>query len=108
MDTNLLISFLLTKEHDFVVNLIAKHKLTILFSQDLLSEFWEVTQRNKFKKIFQPNRYGKPTSTAFGQEPNDKGTSRVNVCRDPKDNFLLALAKDGKATHLVTGDKDLR
>ncbi|MSQ79522.1 MAG: putative toxin-antitoxin system toxin component, PIN family [Flavobacteriaceae bacterium] len=35
-------------------------------------------------------------------------TSRVNVCRDPKDNFLLALAKDGKATDLITGDKDLR
>jgi predicted nucleic acid-binding protein len=25
----------------------------------------------------------------------------------PKDNFLLALAKDGKAHYLLTGDKDL-
>ena len=33
--------------------------------------------------------------------------SVVNVCRDPKDNFLLALAKDGKADYLLTGDKDL-
>jgi uncharacterized protein len=29
------------------------------------------------------------------------------VCRDSKDNFLLALAKDGKADYLLTGDKDL-
>ena len=33
--------------------------------------------------------------------------SNVKVCRDPKDNFLLALANDGKADYLLTGDKDL-
>ena len=33
--------------------------------------------------------------------------SIVTICRDPKDNFLLALAKDGKADYLLTGDKDL-
>lgn len=31
----------------------------------------------------------------------------VAICRDPNDNFLLALAKDGKADYLLTGDKDL-
>ncbi len=34
-------------------------------------------------------------------------TSAVSVCRDLKDNFLLSLAVDGRATHLITGDKDL-
>ena len=33
--------------------------------------------------------------------------SVVEVCRDPKDNFLLALAKDGNADYLITGDDDL-
>ncbi len=33
--------------------------------------------------------------------------SKVKVCRDTKDDFLLALSKDGKADYLVTGDKDL-
>jgi putative PIN family toxin of toxin-antitoxin system len=32
---------------------------------------------------------------------------KVEVCRDPNDDFLLALAKDGKANFLITGDKDL-
>lgn len=36
-----------------------------------------------------------------------KVKSTVQICRDDKDNFLLALAKDGKADYLVTGDKDL-
>lgn len=34
-------------------------------------------------------------------------TSKVTVCRDPKDNFLLSLAKDGNADFLLTGDADL-
>ena len=34
--------------------------------------------------------------------------SVVDICRDPKDNYLLALAKDGNADYLITGDKDLR
>ena len=29
------------------------------------------------------------------------------MCRDAKDNYLLALAKDSDANLLVTGDKDL-
>ncbi len=31
----------------------------------------------------------------------------TDICRDTKDNFLLSLAKDGKADYLITGDKDL-
>ena len=33
--------------------------------------------------------------------------SSIDICRDPKDDFLLALAKDGEADYLLTGDKDL-
>lgn len=36
-----------------------------------------------------------------------KVKSKVNICRDSKDDFLLALAIDGKADFLITGDKDL-
>ncbi len=33
--------------------------------------------------------------------------SAVRLCRDPTDDFLLSLAKDGVADFLITGDKDL-
>jgi hypothetical protein len=33
--------------------------------------------------------------------------SLIEICRDPKDNFLLALAQDGLADYLITGDRDL-
>jgi len=33
--------------------------------------------------------------------------SKIDICRDSKDNFLLSLAVDGQADHLITGDSDL-
>ena len=33
--------------------------------------------------------------------------SKVNICRDKKDNFLLSLCVDGNADYLITGDNDL-
>lgn len=34
-----------------------------------------------------------------------KVKSKVDICRDPNDNFLLALSKDGRANFLITGTK---
>lgn len=34
-------------------------------------------------------------------------TTQVEACRDPDDNIILALAVDGKADTIVSGDKDL-
>ena len=34
-------------------------------------------------------------------------TSVVDECRDKNDNYLLALAIDGKANYLITNDNDL-
>ena len=31
----------------------------------------------------------------------------VDACRDKKDNYLLALAKESNADFLITGDNDL-
>jgi len=36
-----------------------------------------------------------------------KVKSEVRISRDSKDDFLLALAIDRKASHLITGDEDL-
>jgi len=33
--------------------------------------------------------------------------SRLNACRDPKDNILLEAAKAGRAAAIITGDQDL-
>jgi hypothetical protein len=52
IDTNLWISFLLTKDFSKLDNLFADQRIRLLFSQELLDEFVEVARRPKFKKYF--------------------------------------------------------
>ena len=33
--------------------------------------------------------------------------SNISICRDPNDDFLLALCRDAEIDFLITGDKDL-
>src|SRR3954447_10159031 len=107
IDTNLWISFLLTKNFSNLDKLFADQSITLLFSQELLDEFVEVAGRPKFKKYFSLTDLQDLLRELTLRAEFVGVTSKVIVCRDPKDNFLLSLAIDGKATHLLTGDKDL-
>lgn len=107
IDTNLWISFLLTGNYTGLDILFAEGSLTLLFSQELLDEFIDVSQRPKFKKYFSLKEMEELLLRIREIAEFIRIESVVTICRDPKDNFLLALAKDGNATHLITGDKDL-
>lgn len=81
--------------------------MTLVFSEELIQEFITVSSRPKFENHFTEadiedllrifDLYGKLIAV----------TTRVNDCRDFKDNFLLNLAIDSEADFLVTGDSDL-
>ncbi|PKQ67258.1 putative toxin-antitoxin system toxin component, PIN family [Raineya orbicola] len=45
VDTNIWISFLITKNHDKLTELLISGKIVILFSNELLEEFLEVVKR---------------------------------------------------------------
>ncbi len=81
--------------------------IILLFSETLLDEFIEVAQRPKFKKYFTLTDLETLLTRIKNEAEFIEVTSDITICRDPKDDFLLSLAKDGKATHLITGDKDL-
>ena len=106
-DTNLLISFLLFQDYSKLDSILSQKKIVLLFSQTLIDEFIEVAQRPKFKKYFSPSDLQTLLLRISERSIFIDVTSQVNICRDPKDNFLLSLAKDGKASHLITGDNDL-
>ncbi len=55
VDTNLWISFLLTGELIKLDRLLDANVLTLLFSDELLTEFIEVARRPKFRKYFTSN-----------------------------------------------------
>lgn len=52
IDTNLWISFLLTKDFSKFDKIIADQLVTLVFSEELVEEILEVTQRPKFRKYF--------------------------------------------------------
>jgi putative PIN family toxin of toxin-antitoxin system len=106
-DTNLWISYLISNRLIKIDLLLEQGKIRLLFSEESLQEFIEVATRPKFRKYFSEEdiRALLDMFDYFGEvvEVN----SSVEICRDPKDNFLLALAKDSQADYLITGDKDL-
>lgn len=108
IDTNLWLSFLLTKNYTKLDSIISDNSITLLFSQELIDEFIDVVNRPKFKKYFTDEDLAEILDAIRLHSEFIEVTSTTDLCRDPKDNFLLGLAKDGAATHLITGDKDLR
>jgi len=107
IDTNVWISFLIGKELQGLRELIIDEKVKIITTDQLISEIRIVTARKKLKKYFDQDSVTALISLLeiIGEKIKIRKIERV--CRDPKDDFLLALAKDGKANYLITGDKDL-
>jgi putative PIN family toxin of toxin-antitoxin system len=79
----------------------------LVFSQELLDEFLEVAKRPKFRRFFLNADIEEILETIEEYADFVKVQSKVEVCRDLKDNFLLSLSVDGNADFLLTGDKDL-
>jgi putative PIN family toxin of toxin-antitoxin system len=107
LDTNLWISYLISKKLARIDKLFDDDEVVLLFSEQLLEEFIEVANRPKFRKYFLVDDLEELLALfgVYGELVDV--TSQVEVCRDPKDNFLLALAKDGQADYLLSGDLDL-
>ena len=107
IDTNLWISFLITKDFSNLDEIIFSRQGILIFSQELLDEFLEVARRPKFKRFFSPSDIEDLLETIEEYAEFVTVQTRIEVCRDPKDNFLLSLSIDGNADFLITGDKDL-
>lgn len=107
IDTNLWISFLLTRDFSKFDSIIANNKITLIFSGELIDEIVEVTQRTKFRRYFKLDDVERLLIMIKSRAMFIEVTSEITKCRDPKDNFLLSLSIDGNATHLLTGDRDL-
>lgn len=107
VDTNLWISYLITKGLKRIDKLIYSDKARLVFSHELIDEFIEVTKRPKFRKYFSSNDVAKLLEIfdTYGELVIVK--SNIKVCRDLKDNFLLSLSVDSQADFLITGDNDL-
>ena len=108
VDTNLWISFLMSIPlEQRLKRLLLSDKIVFLFSTALFDELDATAKRRKFHRYFDASHVDDLIQMFVEIAEIVDVRSVINICRDPKDNFLLALAKDGSADYLITGDKDL-
>lgn len=107
IDINIWISFLIGKELQSLKDLIVSEKVKVITTDQLINEIRLVTSRDKLKKYFNQDKVSDLISL-LGILADKVKIKKINkACRDPKDDFLLALCKESKANYLITGDKDL-
>ena len=107
IDSNIWISFMIGKTILKLKERIAEGKVEIIVTDRLLEEIKEVAARKRFAKYFQDDDVKEFFEYLKSVSIHIKIKSEVNICRDEKDNYLLALAQDCQADYIVTGDKDL-
>ncbi len=107
VDTNLWISFIISNKINLLDALLYSGDVRLLFSKELIAEIQQTITKPKLRKYFETNALEEMLSVFEPFIDLVEVESVITICRDPKDNFLLALAKDGKADYLLTGDKDL-
>jgi len=107
IDTNLWISFIISKKLNLLEPILFAENTRILFSSELIEELQATITKPKLKKYFSENALEEMLTVFDPYIDFITVKSTVSICRDPNDNFLLALAKDGKANYLLTGDSDL-
>ena len=108
-DTNVLISAVLTEGLCWKILTRANRKEFELFVSPYILKEFEDTLSQKFNfplnSVQEALYLIKEVSTLVN--PEEKGVIVKDVCRDPKDDPILACAVVSKADYLVTGDPDL-
>ncbi|MGL4942451.1 MAG: putative toxin-antitoxin system toxin component, PIN family [Thermoguttaceae bacterium] len=107
IDTNIWVSFLISKKLKRLLAIFLSETVQILFDNELLDEVMSVVARPKYQKYFTRTKIDELRAFIKRTAEFVDVTERVGLCRDPKDDFLLALCKSGDADYLITGDKDL-
>ena len=107
LDTNIWVSFLIGQNLDEMEDRFLLNDIHILTSEDQLREVRDVIARPKLARYFSTVERDRLeeflVKTALQVSPSEK----IELCRDPKDGFLLEIASAGDADYLVTGDEDL-
>ena len=106
IDTTDYISALVGRTHRAKLErILLNNDIQILADITLLEEISEVAHREKFRKYVTTEEADQFINALKSRLKPILVTSIVEASADPNDNFILALAKDGEADYIVTGDK---
>ncbi len=107
VDTNWLISYLITKQNSRFDLVLANDNIYFYTSEEQIAEFRRKIAEEKFRKYFTVEEAFQFLINFTIKVSIIKIVSITIACRDPKDNYLLSLAADANAHYIITGDKDL-
>ena len=107
VDSNIWVSFLIGKNLQNLIQYIRNEHITIITCEEQLQELTAAFQKPKLQKYFQANQITTFSAFLRGVSQIVPITTIAPLCRDPKDNYLLALSIASEAHYLVTGDLDL-
>lgn len=106
-DTNWWVSLLIKRFDNKFAEILFSPELKFVSSDELTEEIRKTLSKERLQKHLNSETIFRfwPLYETLVVKINV--VSIVSICRDPDDNFLLALAKDSNADFLITGDKDL-
>jgi putative PIN family toxin of toxin-antitoxin system len=109
LDTNVLISALIKsgKPRELILK-IAKEKVQVILSKEILKEFIEVTDDPRIKKYVQEDTKIRFLKAIGSISSVVRVKSKFKVLKeDPDDDIVLRTAHDGKADYIISGDRHL-
>ena len=108
IDTNLWVRALISERtRERLTIVIGNPKIQILGSHELLEEIRDVANRPRLQKFLTALDVAQFLEMLAQRLDLVSPTSEVQICRDPNDDYLLAICKDFSADYLVTEDEDL-
>jgi putative PIN family toxin of toxin-antitoxin system len=111
LDTNLLVSYLLTHRPPIATlidNLLAKDEFAIVTAPELLAELDRVLTYPKLHRYYTDEERTRFVALVLAlSEVVELPETIPRICRDPDDDQLIACAVVGEAGVIVSGDDDL-
>jgi putative PIN family toxin of toxin-antitoxin system len=107
VDTNIWISFLIGKSLNKLQYYINSNTIGIVTCNEQIQELIEVFKKPKIQKFFTKEQVAEFFDLLDESSEIIVIKTKVDLCRDAKDNYLISLAIDAMADFLITGDNDL-
>jgi putative PIN family toxin of toxin-antitoxin system len=108
LDTNVLVSglIMLGKPRE-LLSIIARREATLVLSKEILNEFTKVMRRNKLTEYVTEEQAERFIEYIERIAEFVELESHLEVVNDPKDDFVINTAIDGRADLIVSGDHHL-
>ncbi|WP_128546216.1 putative toxin-antitoxin system toxin component, PIN family [Larkinella soli] len=87
--------------------ILTDERFRVVMSPELISEYQMVINRPKMRRYVSIHQAERFLNWLEIKIIRFVPWSKVEVCRDPKDDYLLALSQDCRAHYLISGDPDV-